>query len=700
MQEISETTDITLFVRTSAEEITPWNRQRIVDALVREADIDCQLAVEISEEVEKQIVSSGIGLLTTALIRELVNARLIERGLEKERRLHGRLGFPLYDVRQLILHQNKESANTPHSPEGTNLIFAEGIKKEFSLFDVFSENTGQAHVAGDIHIHGLGYVDRPYSCCQSLEYLKIYGLNLPQAINSAHPAKHAEVLLLHMVRFSAILQGHFTGTIGWDALNISFAPYLSGMSDQEVRQFAQMIIYEFSQLAATRGGQALYTDIHIYYEIPPHWANVAAIGPAGKLTGKKYGHYSFDARRLAWALMAVFREGDANSRPFILPRPLLHVSEDFWSAERANDFLELACEVAGGKGNTCFIFDRRGNSLSFACNRAGYEGDADYLEEMKKPWLMRTAAIQSVTLNLPRLGYRAQGNEEKLFALLAEFAAKASEAHVQKKDFLEKLLSYAEKGPLAVLAMNRDGFPFLRMNRSYYIIGLVGLNEMVWIHTGRQMHESPQALDFGFRAVSYLHREIKALSKKLGIKLVLEQSPAETTAYRFARLDLKYFSPEAGHFVQGDIAEGAVYYTNSTHLNVSAAVTPLQKVISEGLFHEHLEGDVITHLQLGGLETDKKKLSKLIKEVFDDSVNRQIDFSPEFTSCLSCGRIAAGLIQQCAYCGSPEVEGIARLTKYFSKISGWNRGKLAELRDRKVNKDFIAASRQRISRHV
>lgn len=139
MQEISETTDITLFVRTSAEEITPWNRQRIVDALVREADIDCQLAVEISEEVEKQIVSSGIGLLTTALIRELVNARLIERGLEKERRLHGRLGFPLYDVRQLILHQNKESANTPHSPEGTNLIFAEGIKRSFLFLMFFRE---------------------------------------------------------------------------------------------------------------------------------------------------------------------------------------------------------------------------------------------------------------------------------------------------------------------------------------------------------------------------------------------------------------------------------------------------------------------------------------------------------------------------------------------------------------------------------
>ncbi len=257
-----ETTDLTLFIRTSAEEIAPWNRQRIVDALVREAGIDDQLAAQISKEVEKQIVSSGIGLLTTALVRELVNARLIERGLEKERRLHGRLGFPLYDVRQLILHQNKENANTPHSPEGTNLIFAEGIKREFSLHDVFSADVGEAHVAGDMHIHGLGYIDRPYSCCQSLEYLKINGLHLPQAINSAKPAKHAEVLLAHMVRFSAILQGHFTGTISWDALNISFAPYLGSMTDKEVRQFAQMLIYEFSQLSATRGGQALYTDIH------------------------------------------------------------------------------------------------------------------------------------------------------------------------------------------------------------------------------------------------------------------------------------------------------------------------------------------------------------------------------------------------------------------------------------------------------
>jgi anaerobic ribonucleoside-triphosphate reductase len=682
-----ETTDLTLFIRTSGEEIAPWNRQRIVDALMREAGIDDELATQISKEVEKQIVSSGIGLLTTALVRELVNARLIERGMERERRLHGRLGFPLYDVRQLILHQNKENANTPHSPEGTNLLFAEGIKKEFSLHDVFSADVGEAHAAGDIHIHGLGYIDRPYSCCQSLEYLKIHGLNLPQAINSAKPAKHAEVLLAHMVRFSAILQGHFTGTISWDALNISFAPYLGAMTDKDVRQFAQMLIYEFSQISATRGGQALYTDIHLYYEIPSHWAGLPAIGAEGKPTGKTYGEYEYDAKRFARAIMDVFYRGDATGKPFILPRPLLHITEEFWKAQGSDDFLQHACDVAGGKGNTCFVFDRGEDTQSFACD-AAFRRDVEASGEFDKPWLMRSAAIQSVTLNLPRLGYKVNGDEAKLFALLKDITAVAVKAHIQKKDFIEKLLSYSEDGPLAVLAMNNDGFPFLRMNRAFYIIGIIGLNELAQIQQESQLHQSEEALKFGLKVVKFLHDEVRHLSEELGIKIVLEQSPAETTAYRFARLDLKAYSPAAGRYVKGDVTEGAIYYTNSTHLNVSADIDPLKRVIQEGLFHQYLEGEVITHLQLGSENPGKVVLSKFIYDVFYNSTNRQISFAPEFTSCVSCGKTASGLAENCIYCGSANVEGIARLTKYFSKISTWNKGKLAELNNRKVNKEY------------
>jgi len=49
--------------------------------------------------------------------------------------------------------------------------------------------------------------------------------------------------------------------------------------------------------------------------------------------------------------------------------------------------------------------------------------------------------------------------------------------------------------------MNHDGFPFLRMNMAYYIIGMVGLNELVQIHQGNELHQTPAALEFGLKIV-------------------------------------------------------------------------------------------------------------------------------------------------------------------------------------------------------
>ncbi len=161
--------------------------------------------------MEQQIYISKINVVTAPLVRELVDAKLIEHGLERARRMHTRLGMPLYDVDQLILHPNRENANVPHGPEATNLTLAESIKKEYALLNVFAQEVGDAHMRGDIHLHDLGFCDRPYCSGQSLEYVKKFGLHLPNSSANAKPAKHAEVLLAHMVKFSAMLQGHLPG---------------------------------------------------------------------------------------------------------------------------------------------------------------------------------------------------------------------------------------------------------------------------------------------------------------------------------------------------------------------------------------------------------------------------------------------------------------------------------------------------------
>ncbi len=681
-----ETTDMTLFVRTSAADVTKWNRRRIVDALIRETNMEVETAESISREVEKQIVSSGMSVLTSSLIRELVDAKLIERGLDEARKMHTRVRLPLYDISQLLLLENRENANLPHSPEGTNLILAEGIKKEYALLQVFSSEVAEAHVRGDIHLHALGYIDRPYSSCHSLEYLKKFGLNLPLALTVAKPAKHAEVLLAHMVRFSTTIQGHFAGVIAWDAVNFSFAPYLTAMDDKEIRQFAQMLIYEFSQLTAARGGQSMFTDIHLYWDVPKHLEGCKVIGLGGEIADRTYGDYLKEARRFAWALFEVFKKGDARGMPFIFPRPLIHLSRSFFQTPGHEEFLNHICAVAVEKGNTCFVFDRN-NWLRTSCGFLDPEEDNGQARWVQAPWEARCFVIQNVTLNLPRLGYKAEGDDNRLFALLTEQMELLAKAHRQKKDFMEKLLSYGDAGPLAMLTMRNDGFPYLKMNKAAYLMGLTGLNELVHIHKGKELHQ-PEAHTFGFKVVAHMQAEAERLGNLYGMRFLLEQTPAETTAYRFARLDLKYFSPRAGHFVKGNLAAGEIYYTNSTQLAVAAPVTPLERAQLEGDFHPLIRGGVMTNIWLGDASPDPRKMAALVTRIFSDTRNDHLLFSPAFVTCNACGHTSRGLQDACPFCGATDLVGMARITQYFSRISGWNKGKQAELRDRTKHRDL------------
>ena len=684
-----ETTDMALFVRTSDEDMSFWNRQKIVDALVREAYLDPSTAEVISREVQDQIIASKISLITAPLIRELVNAQLIAKGLEKARKMHTRLGVPLYDVDQFILHPNKENANVPHGPEATNLTLAENIKKEYALLNVFSQSIGDAHMRGDIHLHDLGFVDRPYCSGQSLEYIKKFGLNLPNALSIAKPAKHPEVLLAHMVKFAAALQSNFAGAIGWDAVNIFFAPYLVDISDRAIKQLAQMLIFEFSQQAVARGGQAIFSDINLYWEVPKHFENVPAIGPGGTFTGKTYQDYTGEAQKFVWALFEVYKEGDGTGRPFFFPKPLVHITEKFFRTEGHQSFLHLICEVAAEKGNTYFVFDRGSTAKISECCRLSFKLEDQDLLDAQEPWRMRYSALQNVTLNLPRLGYLSRGDDARLFAKIADLMDLAVKAHTEKKAFIEKLLSQGERSPLSLLTMNKDGAPYLRMQRVTYLIGMLGLNELVHIHTGEELHESNRAFKFGLKVISHMDLLAKKLSRERGMRFVLEQTPAESTAYRFARLDLKYHSPEAEHYVKGNLERGEAYYTNSTYFAVSSKMSPIERVVKEGLFHPRIEAGSLTHIWLGESKPSKESLANFVIKTFRESLNDQIAFSPEFTNCLGCGQTARGLKDSCPHCGSTEVEGITRITGYFTKISSWNKGKRGELNDRYRNEGFF-----------
>jgi ribonucleoside-triphosphate reductase len=678
----TDATDVALFVRTSDQEIRKWDKKRIFETLMRETDIHEDAAMIIATEVEKMISNLSIEYLTAPLIRELTNAKLVEYGLERIRRQHTRLGVPLYDVKSMIFNANKENANVPHGPEATNMRLAEQIKKDYALIEIFPQEIADAHMRGDIHLHDLGMIDRPYCSGQSIEYVKKFGLSLPNALSIAKPARHPEVLIEQIIKFSAALQGHFAGAIGWDAFNVFLAPYLVGIDKTRMKQLAQILIFEFAQQAVARGGQSIFSDLNIYWEIPKHFLDVPAIGPEGKFTGNNYEDYIEESQAFANALFTVYGEGDALGRPFFFPKPNVHITDRFFSTTDNDSFLQTISDVASHMGNTYYVFDRGDTAKISECCRLAFKLEESDLLDAKEPWKMRYSAMQNVTINLPRIAYIADGNDSRMYELLEERIDMAAQAHLKKKEFISKLLNMGKNGPLALLSMDSDGEPYYRLHRASFLLGMLGLNEMVQYHTGQQLHESNDALKMGLRAIAHMNKYAKEKGEEYDIKMPLEQTPAESTAYRMAKLDMRYYPLQTPIVLKGLRDSGEIYYTNSTYLNVSEPIDSIVRVKKEGLFHNLIEAGALSHVWLGESQPDPSGLSNFVIKTFKNTQNAQIAFSPEFTSCMSCNRVSRGLYEQCPYCSSGSIEGITRVTGFFSKTSSWNKGKLGELKDR------------------
>ena len=220
---------------------------------------------------------------------------------------------------------------------------------------------------------------------------------------------------------------------------------------------------------------------------------------------------------------------------------------------------------------------------------------------------------------------------------------------------------------------------------------MVGLNEMVQYHMGCELHEMDEAIQFGLKVIAHMKILCDKYSKKHGMHFVLEQTPAESTAYRFARLDMERYPEEAGQVIKGDQETGHIYYTNSTLFNVGCELNPIERIRLEGRFHPLIEAGAITHIWLGESRPSADSLANFIIKTFRWTKNDQVAFSPEFTNCKTCGRTTRGLADACPYCQSEDIEGITRITGYFTKLSSWNKGKLSELKDRFRNKPYFGS---------
>ncbi len=692
-------TDIALLVEGSAhQEMVAWDRARITKALVVEADLDENLAAEIARAVEGRVIESGLQQLSTSLIRALVDNELLDRGLERSFQKQAVIGMPKYDLEQLIFSKSSENSNiTANNPEAINLTIAEHALKQFALQEIFSAEVAGAHKSGLVHLHDLGYPTRVYCSSHSLEYIKKYGLKLANLDTASGPAKHARTLTGHLNTFLASMQAYYAGALGVGYINILYAPYLEDMSDDELRQEAQYLIFSSSQNAFSRGGQTLFLDFNIHTGIPGYVAALPAIGPGGKYTGKTYGDYKDTAKRFTRALLDVWRAGDVHGHIFAFPKCDLHVNEETFSDPEQLEVLQYACQIASENGTPYFVFDRDEVTLA-ACCRLRTKIEDDYM--LKHMESMRFCGFQNVTVNLPQCAYRAgKGSWEAMRAEIDKAMDIVMKAHLQKKRFVHKMMASPEMPLWQVGKTAADGRPYIDLEACTYIIGIIGLNEALQFLTGHELHDGEKALFDGFQLINYMYFKAKELGKKYKLKVTLEESPAESAARRLAKLDLINY-PEAAEFVRGSIENDDIYYTNSVHVRADAPVDLIERVRLQAKFHPRIESGAIIHAFVGEERPPAASILNLVKKTLENTEAAQLVVSPEFTICNECHVSTPGIKEHCGGCRSEDVYGVTRVVGYFSRINNWNSSKLGELAARQKGNYQVGAgsvSQQKIT---
>jgi ribonucleoside-triphosphate reductase len=533
-----------------------------------------------------------------------------------------------------------------------------------------------------MHIHDLEYFGtRPFCQDWDLRYFFYYGL-MPDGNGTkasvAGPAKRAEVAILHAVKALGSAQTNFAGGQGYYNFLTFLAPYMEGMVYNEIKQNMQMFVYEMTQMMVARGGQLVFSSIQLSPGVPTLWQDKPCIYKGKIWDGKSaprrtYGEFEREVRLLFKALMEVMLEGDYWGKPFNFPKPEISIEPDFMNEReefnRKNPdlptFQELylmTFELASKFGTPYYdnqlpAYRGAGKGIScYQCCAYQFSTVADKDSDFEKKLFFEDGrhfsmgSWQVVSVNCPRAAYDAEGDDGRLFAELKGLMDIAVEIFKIKRRWMDLIRANSRMpfamqrpkdpntGDRGALAVDLEGL--------VYTVGVVGVNEMVQHHTGKQLHESKEAFRLAIRAMTEMELYSRELSKKNNMTIALARTPAETTGQRFAVADLldRRYHNFAVKVIKGDIEEGLemlgksrdlpVYYTNGTHVAPGANVPLTKRMEIEHVFFPIVDGGNIFHIWLGEARPDPRGLMDMAMKLCRNTQIGYFAFTRDITVSL------------------------------------------------------------------
>lgn len=222
---------------------------------------------------------------------------------------------------------------------------------------------------------------------------------------------------------------------------------------------------------------------------------------------------------------------------------------------RSDSLLREACRVACERGGMLFQLQKGGRRAS----RFSGGGDPDQ-------WF---SLAQAVTLNLPQAFYRSEAGSD-FYSELEAAIDLAVRAHLQKRILLKRFVHVPTGTFGHDLGWSSNGAGALRFDDFVYSIGISGLNEVVQLISGFQIMENEMAQRLALRIASYIFFRVREESRKHGIRISLEDHPAEDAGTRFARIDGEIYPRARG------LSEAIGSYTEGPHVRPSEEIDPFE----------------------------------------------------------------------------------------------------------------------------
>ena len=566
----------------------------------------------------------------------------------------------------------KENSTVPYSIGGLILYESSNVTSNYWLNEIYDEDIKNAHLNGDIHIHDLNMLSG-YCAGWSLKQLVLQGIGGVGGKITSGPAKHLYTLCIQMVNFLGIMQNEWAGAQAFSSFDTYLAPFVrvDNLSYAEVKQAIQSFVYGLN-IPSRWGSQAPFTNITLDWTPPEDLAELPAI-VGGKEMDFNYGECQKEMDMINKAFLEVMLEGDYNGRGFQYPIPTYSITKDFKFDDSENN--KLLFELTSKYGTPYFSnyinSDMKPDDVRSMCCRLRLD-----LRELRKKAGgffgsgESTGSIGVVTINLPRLAYNSKDEKEFFDSLKKLMDLSARSLDLKRKQ--------------VVKYMNEGLYPYTKaylgtLDNHFSTIGIVGMNEAClnanWIKTNiAEKH----AEEFAIKVLNFIRENLSDYQEKYNCLFNLEATPAESTAYRLAKIDKEKFKDiiTAG--------EDEPYYTNSSHLPVGYTDDIFEALdIQDELQILYTSGTVF-HTFLGEKLPDWESTMNLVKKIAYNYKLPYYTISPTYSVCPTHGYIV-GEVKSCPDCGK-ECEIYSRITGYYRPVRNWNNGKVEEFKDRKEYK--------------